>query len=164
MSDGGSCNCCTACCTAVVAGPSATPLREIEADGDRRELALVADRQRRDRVGRPFGESAQGDHLPSGRRTDIELVERGGIAPQGRQHLLDHPVGVHLGEILRHFALAERVVERVVDKLRLDAEPRGHVAVDFQRERRARVLLIGRDVAQFRQRLELVQNLRAPRR
>ena len=46
-------------------------------------------------------------------------------------------IAVELGEILRDLPLAERVVERVVDQLRLDAEARCLVAVDRQGQRGA---------------------------
>ena len=62
-------------------------------------------------------------------------------------------IAVELGEILRHLALPERVVQRVVDQLRLDAVARGGVAVDLQLQRGALALLVGRNVAQLRQRL-----------
>ena len=78
------------------------------------------------------------------------------------QDLLDHVIGVDLGEILRDLPLAEGVVERVVDQLRLDAEARRHVAIDRQRQRRAGDLLVGGDVAQLRQAAELGEDLRRP--
>ena len=140
------------------------PLREVEADCDRGELSLVTDRQGRDRSGRPFGEGADRHHLIGRRRADVDLVERRGIAEKLRQNLLDHVVGVHLGEILRHLPLAEGVVERVVDELRLDSVARSHVAIDLERQRRAGILLIGRDVAQFRQRLSACRGSWPPRR
>jgi hypothetical protein len=46
------------------------------------------------------------------------LVEGRGIALQRRQNLHDHVVAGKLREILRDLALAESVVERVVDQLR----------------------------------------------
>ena len=101
-----------------------------------RELTLVADRQRLNRRGRPFGEGAHRHHLVADGRADIELVERRRVAPQVGQDLLDHLIGVDLGEILGDLPLTEGVVERVVDQLRLDAEARGHVAVDLEGQRR----------------------------
>src|SRR5208283_5123827 len=130
-------------------GTERDALCEVEADGDRWELALVADREGLDRGGRPFGEGTERHHLVGDGRPDVELVESRRVAQQLRQHLLDHLVGVHLGEILRDLPLAEGVVERVVDQLRLDAVARGHVAVDLERQRRAGVLLVGGDVAQL---------------
>ena len=97
-----------------------------------------------------------------GRRADVDLVEGRGIAEELRQQLLDHIIGVHLGEILRHLPLAEGVVERVVDELRLNSVARRHVTIDLERQRRAGVLLIGRDVAQFWQRFQLVEDLDRP--
>ena len=137
-------------------------LGEVEADGDRRELALVADRQRPDRHAGPVGERRQRHLVAGGRRFDVDLVQRVEAALQLRQDLQDHVIAVELGEILRDLALAERVVERVVDQLRLDAVARGRVAVDRQRQRRALGLLVGGDVAQLRQCLHLGQDLRRP--
>ena len=65
---------------------------------------------------------------------------------------------VELGEVLRHLALAEGVVERVVDQLRLDAEAAGGVAIDGQDGSRGIGLLVGRDVASCGKRLQLVQH------
>ena len=111
---------------------------------------------------RPFGEGADRHHLIGRRRADVDLVERGGIAEERGQHLLDHIISVHLGEILRDLSLAERVIEGVVDELRLDSIARGHVTVDLERQRRAGILLIGRDVPQFGQRLKLIEDLDRP--
>ena len=72
-------------------------------------------------------------------------------------------VAVELGEILRHLALAERIIQRVVDQLRGDAVAGGRVAIDVQLQRGAFALLVGCDVAQLRQGLHLRQNLRCPR-
>jgi hypothetical protein len=41
-------------------------------------------------------------------------------------------IAVELGEILGHLPLPERVVKRVVNQLRLDAEARRPVSVDGQ--------------------------------
>ena len=78
------------------------------------------------------------------------LVQRRRIALELRQDLHDDVVAVELREVLRDLALAEGVVERVVDQLRLDAEARGLVAVDRQGQRRPVRLLVAGDVAQFR--------------
>ena len=137
--------------------------REVEADGDRRELRLVTDRQRRDRRRRPFGEGAERHHLAARGRTDVDEVQALRVALQVGPNFLNHVVGVDLGEILRDLPLAVGVVQRVVDQLRLDAEARRHVAIDRQMERRAGVLLIGGDVAQLRKAPEFGQNLRSPK-
>ena len=76
-------------------------------------------------------------------------LERAGIALEVRLHLEDDVVLVQLREHRRDLPLAERVVERVVDHLRRDAEPRRRVAIDRQIGLQAAVLLIARDVAQL---------------
>ncbi len=60
-------------------------------------------------------------------------------------------IGVHLGEVLGDLPLTERVIQRVVDHLRLDAEPRGSVAIDHECRGGAAVLLVAGHVAQHRQ-------------
>ena len=52
-------------------------------------------------------------------------------------------VAVGLGEVLRDLALAERVVQRVVDQLRLNAEAGRLIPVDRQRGGRRIGLLVG---------------------
>ena len=58
------------------------------------------------------------------------LSQRVGVLLELGLHLEHHPVLVQLGEHGRHLALAEGVVERVVDDLAGDAEPGRGVAVD----------------------------------
>ena len=90
----------------------------------------MADRERADRHAGPGRERRQ-RHLFAGRRRfDVELVERVEVALQFGQDFQDHVIAVELGEILRDLALAERVVQRVVDQLRLDAVARGGIAID----------------------------------
>src|SRR6185437_11608863 len=137
-------------------------LAEVEADRDRRELALVADRERTDRRAGPARKGRQRYLLAGARRTHVDLVQRVGAALQLGQDFQDHAIGVELGKILRDLALAERVVERIVDQLRGDAVARGGVAVDLKLDRRALRLLVGGDVAQLRQRLHLGEDLRRP--
>ena len=91
------------------------------------------------------------------------LVERSSAnALQLRQHFQDHVIAVELREVLRDLALAERVVERVVDQLRLDAEARRLVAVDGQRQRRAAGLLVGRDAGELGQVFSLARDFGRP--
>ena len=78
--------------------------------------------------------------------------------------LQHHAVLVQLREHRRDLPLAERVVERVVDHLRRDAEPRRGVAVDHQARLQPRVLLVAGDVAQLGQRLQAARRAAAPRR
>ena len=63
---------------------------------------------------------------------------------------------------MRDVVLAERVIERVVDDLRLDSETRRGVAIDGDGQLRRGILRVGRDVGQLRQRLELGQQARRP--
>ena len=60
----------------------------------------------------------------------VEIVERGGIGLEVLPDLHDHVVLVELGEDGGDLALAEGVVERVVDVGHGDAEAGGGVAVD----------------------------------
>ncbi len=122
----------------------------------------MADRQRPHRHGGPLRKGRQRHLFAGQRRLDVDVVQRIDRALQLGQHLEDDVVAVELGEVLRHLALAERVIQRIVDQLRLDAIARGGVAVDLQFERGAAALLVGGDVAQLRQRLHLAQNLRRP--
>ena len=136
--------------------------REVEADRHRRKLALMADRKRSHGHGRPFGEGGKRHQLAGVRRLQIEQIEGLGVLLQRRRQLHDDVIGVDLGEELRHLPLAEGVVKRVVNLLRLDAETRRLISVDLQLQGRAIGLLIGADVAQFRQGAQLGQNLRRP--
>ncbi len=89
-------------------------------------------------------------HLAAAGRTQIDVIELARIALELRRHLQHHVILVELGEHGRDLALAERVVERVVDGRGRDAEARGGVAIDHQMRIQAVVLLIGRDIAQLR--------------
>src|SRR5207237_2424380 len=84
--------------------------REVERDGPRRELALVADRQRR----RPRLEVREGRerNLIAGARFQIDAIERARVLRILRPYLEDHAVLVELGEDGAHLALAESIVER----------------------------------------------------
>src|ERR1700752_2811865 len=71
-------------------------------------------------------------------------------------------VARELREVLRDLALAEGIVERVVDERGLNAETRRLVAVDDERELAAARLLVGGHVAQLRELLELGEQPRRP--
>ena len=60
---------------------------------------------------------------------------------------------IRLRKERRDLSLAKRVIERVVNHLRRDAESRSGYAVDDECSSRASVLLVRRHVPQFRQRL-----------
>ena len=71
---------------------------------------------------------------------------------------------IELGENDRDLALAEGVVERVVDRLGEDVEARGFLAIDIDVELQAVDLLIARDVGQLRKLPEFLHQLRRPLR
>ena len=71
-------------------------------------------------------------------------------------------IAVELGKILRDLALAERVVKRVVDKLRLDAVARCGIAVNLHQQRRSLGLLVGRDIAKYREPLHSGEDFGRP--
>ena len=137
-------------------------LRQIEADGDRRKLPLMADREWPHRHAGPGREGRQRHLIARGRRLHIDLVQRIEAALQLGQHFQDHVIAVELREVLRHLALAERIIQRVVDQLRLDAVARRLVAVDRQRQRRAVVCWSVATSRSSGRRLQLVQHLGRP--
>ena len=108
---------------------------------------------------RPFDKGAERDRFAGVRRVHINAVECTSGALQLGQNLQHHVIAVELREVLRHLTLSERIVKRIVDQLRLNAEARRLVAVDGQGQRCAAGLLVGRDVAQLGQCLHLVEKL-----
>ena len=109
------------------------PLPQVEADGNGRKLALMGDRKRLDRHRRPFTEHGQRHLAACYRRFDVDLVERVDLALQFGQDLHHHVIAVDLREILRDLPLAEGIIERIVDQLRLDSVTRRGIAIDGQR-------------------------------
>ena len=96
----------------------------------------------------------------SGRHVDV--LQRIGIGAELRIDFQHHVILVQLGEHDRHQPLAEGVVQRVVDGAGGDSQARSGVAIDDQSRLRRLVLLIGGDVAQLGQGLQLVHQLRGP--
>ena len=94
--------------------------REIERNGHRRKLALMIHRQRRD-AGFKMGERAQ-RHRAAGRRAHVDVIQLRRIALKIRQRFQNDVILVQLGEEGGNLPLAERVVERVVNRLRRDAQ------------------------------------------
>ena len=77
---------------------------------------------------------------------------------------LEHdPILVQLREHRGNLALAERVVQCVVEHLRRDAQAGGRRAIDDDARLQALVQLIAGDVAQHRQRLQPLRESAAPR-
>src|SRR5260370_36428 len=71
-----------------------------------------------------------------------------GAGVDRRLHGQAHGVVVERGEDRGHLPLAEGVVERVVDVLRGDPEPRGGAAVDSHREPETAVLEVARHISE----------------
>ena len=69
---------------------------------------------------------------------------------------------VQLREQDRHLALAHGIVKCVVDHLWRDPQARSGHAVDHKRRLQTSRLFIGRDIAELRQRLQLVYQPRRP--
>ncbi len=134
--------------------------RRVERERDRGELPLVRDGQRRHRR-RHVGEGAQ-RHLIAVDGLHVDLRERVGVLLELGLHLEDDAVQVELGEDGRHLALAEGVVERVVDGLQADAQARRRVAIDGERHLEARRLLIAGHVAELGEVGHRLEHLRAP--
>ena len=87
-----------------------------------------------------------------------------GVGPEleAGLHLHDHEVLVQAGVELRDRPLPEGVVQHRVDRRRIDAQARGAVAVDLQRELRRRGLLVARQVGDLRQLRQRVLDDRRP--
>ena len=98
---------------------------------------------------------------PTARRADEDLLEHLGALPVARRDLHDHVVLVERMIDRRRLALAEGVIERIVDLACGEAEPRGGGAIDGQRGLEALVPLIGTDVDELGR---VLQRLRDPAR
>ena len=101
-------------------------------------------------------------HLVAGGRADEELLDGVRVGGEIRLHLQDDVVLPVLVEVGRHLPLAEGVVERVVDVLGEDAQPRGGVAVDLHVHLQAGDLEIGGDVLELGQLLQHLDHLGRP--
>src|SRR5262245_51628936 len=135
---------------------------QVEAQRDGRELALVRDRQRPNLAGIDLDQRGERHGGAGERRFHVQAIERGEVALLVGRDLEDDPISLELGEILRDLALAEGVVEGVVDQLRRDAEARGLVAVDGDLELRGIRQEIARHVGELRQRAHLLEQLLRP--
>ena len=136
--------------------------RQVERQRHGGKLALVIDRQIGHMLGIVLGHCRQRDHLTREGRFQVQLVERCRIGLQRRRDFEYHVVAVGLREELRRLALAERIVQCLIDGLRLDAEARRLVAIDGERQHAAAGLLIRRHVAQHRELLQFGEQLRRP--
>ena len=112
---------------ASTASPSATPgsrLNEMVTDGNSPWWLTASGAD----GGTVVGEGAQRNLLAAG-RAHVNLAQGFGILPELRRRFHHHVILIERRVHGGHLALAEGVVERVVDQLRRDAEARGGVAV-----------------------------------
>ncbi len=127
---------------------------QIEGDGSRRKLPEMADLERGPNL-RNLGDDAQRDLTRARRRRrQVERLERGKVAVQGRIGFQDDAILARLREYRGDDALAESVIERVVDCRQGDPEAPGGGAVDRDHRRKALVLQVARHVRKIGQRAQ----------
>src|SRR5205807_6664785 len=97
----------------------------------------------------------QGDWSSDVCSSDL-LAQVGRTQLEFRLDLQHHAILIQLREHYGDLALAEGVIQRIVDHLWRDTEPRSRVAVDQQPRLQPRVLLIAGDIAQDLGRFEPV--------
>ena len=137
------------------------PGRQVERQRHRRELPLARDHKRgRSGIGADHGVERHRHRLPASRAGDVDVPEGPRALPELGLDLEHDPVLVELGEHRGDLPLAEGVVERVVDRLRADAEPRRGAAIHHQRGAEALVLLVAADIGQLP---PLAQHVHQPR-
>ena len=90
-------------------------------------------------------------NLRSVRRVHVNILQRIRILLEARIHFHHHVVLIELRENRRHLPLAKRVVQRIVDVRRENAQPRSRIAVDRQRRQQTVIQLVCGHVAQLRQ-------------
>src|SRR5438132_1264658 len=105
---------------------------------------------------------AERHHAALGGR-EIDFLEALGALPEARLDFHHHVILVERAVHDRNLALAESVVERVVDELRGDAEARGGGPVDHQRRLLPLILLVAAQIDELRQRAEALRDPRPPR-
>ena len=110
----------------------------------RRGAAFAARRVGRDRAGKRVGRLRAADRAAAG--ADIDVVQRLRVLPELRRHLHHHVILVLRVVDHRDLALAEGVVERVVDLADGQPEPRRGGAVDDEIALQPLLLLIEVDV------------------
>jgi hypothetical protein len=94
--------------------------------------------------------------------TDKDVLERLCILPILRSYLHDHVILVSRIVNRRYLALAEGVIERVVDQGDRNAEPRRRIAVDDDIRFQPIVLLVAIYLRHLRNLLQLSEDLRRP--
>src|SRR2546422_2239188 len=125
-----------------------SPRGKVERQSDGRKLALVVNGNRG--VGRRVArESAERDQL-AGFGSDVDVPQPIGILLVFGKNFENDVILVQTFIDVGDLALAEGVVERVVNGLHGNAETRGGIAVHKKRSLQAMVQLVGVDVPQLR--------------
>ena len=135
--------------------------RQVEGQRHRRELRLVVHRERGP-GGLVSAQRAERHHAALG-GGEIDVLKGLGALPEARLDLHHHVILVERAVHDRDLALAEGVVERVVDELRGDAEARCGGPVDHQRRLLPLVLLVTAQIDELRQRAKALRDPRSPR-
>ena len=133
---------------------------QVEGQGHRGQLALMVHREGRVPAFQG-GEGAEGDQVP-GVGAHVGVAEAIRRLHEGGVHLHDHVVLVQTGVDGGHEALAEGVVQGVVDGLGRDAQAGGRGPVDDQGSLQPLVLEVRVDIRQLAEGLELVEHLGRP--
>src|SRR5262245_21636065 len=102
-----------------------------------------------------MSECADWDLSASG-GTEIDILQRLRAALELGSNLHHDMVLVELRKHSRDLTLTEGIVKRVVELGRGNPKARGSIAIDYQVGAESFVLLVGRDVAQCRNSLELL--------
>eukprot|EP01022_Parablepharisma_sp_SALTPOND_P004192 TRINITY_DN118_c0_g1_i1.p1 TRINITY_DN118_c0_g1~~TRINITY_DN118_c0_g1_i1.p1 ORF type:complete len:1977 (+),score=693.89 TRINITY_DN118_c0_g1_i1:34526-40456(+) len=135
-------------------------LGQVEGHGGCRELADMVHHQRRGAFG--DGGNRGQRHLAAGRGHQVDAVQRRGAVLEFRLDLHHHAILVRLRIDGGDEALAEGVVERIVDGGRGDAQARGSIAVDLDVGLQTLVLQVGGHIGQFRLLLQAGDQLGHP--
>ena len=93
---------------------------------------------------------------------NIDILQRVGALGKFRSHFHDHVILVQRLVHDRHLALAEGVVQGVVNVCGIHSQPRRGVAINDDGCFESLVLLVGVDVAQFGQGAQFLQKKRRP--
>ena len=135
--------------------------RKIERERDGRKLSLVVDRERACSSARNWANALSGTSAPGGAHVDA-TCSVSGILLILRVHFHHDVILIQRRVHGGHLALAEGIVERIVDQLRRDAEARGGVAVDRPGACRPLILLVAVDVANVGKGSQLLEQARRP--
>src|SRR6266849_5886124 len=142
-------------------GAERSALAQVEGYGGRRKLRQVID-EKRPRFHIHFGDRRQ-RYLTAGRRRHVDGRERVHGSVVGRIRFHDDAILIRLSEDRGHDALAEGVVQRVVDRTHADAEARRAVAVDGDVGRKSVIFLVADDVGELGLLTKRRQQLGSPR-